>query len=211
MSECYTFNHIIIKYFNMIDKHSCYAFLLFLYFVFAMTSGGFFLTYLNQLDNFYKNKKHGVHETEFNFTGEYIINSVPNNKYIRPTDYMYVAECLATTKVFNNCTYKIFESSSIHVSTFYATNNCINSTSINGFISTSNKMCTLSNPNDSIQNTLLKFHISCGIAGFFWLIILILILYIIITYKKNDIDSINVINQNNNNKPSYKYALINQE
>ena len=117
----------------------------------SLISGCFLIKYYNE-------KYHGVHETNFTFTGDYSISSEVSDENI-----YYTSKCYSTSQ-FGDCYYKCYEADVYQSAVDYAINYCISNTTLVGYISTdtTNNRCWTSNPNDEIHDTLLTFRITLG-------------------------------------------------
>ena len=139
----------------------------------------------NNLTFYYNTKYHGVHETNFTFTGDYLISTDLDDN-----DIYYTSKCHSISP-FGDCYYKCYESDLYQNAVDYAVNYCIPNTTIVGYISTdtTNNRCWTSNPNSKIHNTLLTFRITLG-----YLLINVIIWFFIhysnninLTLRKNSI------------------------
>ena len=103
---------------------------------------------------YYKEKFHGVHETNFTFTGDYIISTNIDDD---DNHVYYTSKCQSVTQ-FGDCYYDCYKCDLYEDAANYATNYCISGTTLVGYIS-SDEQCWTSNPNNKVYKLLLIFRI----------------------------------------------------
>lgn len=103
--------------------------------------------------NYYYYKYHGVHETNFTFTGNYLIKTHYDDDQI-----YYSSDCQSTTP-FGECYYNCYESSIYQYAENYAIDYCVFGVVLDGFIINEDDECVTSNPNRGIHDEMLVYKI----------------------------------------------------
>lgn len=103
------------------------------------------LVYDTKITEYSNEKVHGVHSTNFTFTGNYTIVTTCSNC----DNLVYNVNCISYTHHYGNCEYLYYSTYNYynidsHLETF-----CIEGVTINGYISTETKECTNNYPNHS--------------------------------------------------------------
>jgi hypothetical protein len=143
--------------------------------------------------NYYTDKVHGIHQTNFTFTGEYVIKTVVKGNH--DVEIYYMPDCQATTQ-YGECHYKCPKSTIYLDAENYAITHCINDTTLDGYIITEKDRCVIPYPNDSIREALIAFYIISAIVGFTILCIVCIVLanniYDKFKIRNTEIDNIQV-------------------
>lgn len=133
----------------------------------------------------YNKKLHGIHKTNFTFTGNYLVK--PHK--VHQGKMYYIDACQSITD-FGECYYDFYKTTMNQYAEDYAANYCDFNTTLNGYISTENYKCFVSNPNTRIFNLLLAYRI-------IWCYIVLNVLHVIIMCFKPERQIVDTINERN--------------
>ena len=98
---------------------------------------------------------HGVHQTNFTFTGNYTIITTYDNY----DNLVYNVNCISHTHHYGNCEYLYYSTNNYYDIDSQLETFCTEGVKIDGYISTETEKCTVDNPNRSIHKLFVRVKI----------------------------------------------------
>lgn len=127
-------------------------------------------------------KLHGVHETDFIFTGDYKVKTEIN----KDEDVYYLTSCESATK-FGYCYYDLSHKTSVYQNAMdYGAEHCIVNTTMCGYIINETHDCVKEYPNERIHNFVIILIVCSSFVLFTFVSIHVCSLDSVIEYMKDE-------------------------
>lgn len=106
------------------------------------------------IDGYHYTKHHGVHKTNFTFTGHYAVVIETNDN-----GYTHYASLCESITPFGDCYYECYKSNVEQDARNYAIEYCNTSTTLDGYIVNDIDRCVETNPNNKIYKHLMALRV----------------------------------------------------